>query len=323
MGRETNMSIRISVVIPLYNKQATIRRAIDSVIEQLDEGDELIVVDDGSTDGGVDEIENYLFEPSFVNLVRQKNQGVSVARNEGIRRAHNENVVLLDADDWWLDGVREKFAELIHRWPGAQAWSIGHYRADGKERMYINSGLDVDRFLQGPDFVSHYGKFSGTINSSTVCLRKAAFLEAGGFPEGVTSGEDVYLWLWLGLQGGIGVSPSPLVCIDRPLSGRPEKKGRDVVGFHYLYFGDRGNFERLTQRDRSAIKGFLARNGIRQIAGSVAGGDRSSALQKAKVIGSVVPWIPLFALVVLIFPKRVLAWAFRWRHTGPPGRRVQ
>jgi len=311
---EVPKPISFSVVIPLYEKRDAVRRALSSMVPQLRDEDEVIVVDDGSTDGGADVVERSFSGAMPINIIRQKNKGVSAARNEGIRCARHEHVVLLDADDWWLSGVRDKLEELINRWPGAQGWSVGHHRVDGKKRVYINSGLNSDSLLEGADFVYHYGKFSGTINSSTACIRRSTFFEIGGFPEGVTSGEDVYLWLRLGLQGGVGVSPAPLVCIERPLSGKPENKGRDVVGFHYRYFGDRRNFGRFGKNERSAIKGFLIRNGLRQIAGSVAGGDRSAAWQKAKVIGSVVPWFPLFALAILAFPKRVLVWAFRRRH---------
>lgn len=308
------MITSISVVIPLYNKRTTIRRSVESVLDQLCDNDELIIVDDGSTDGGPSVVDSCFSESMSIRLIRQKNMGVSAARNEGFGRARNKYVALLDADDWWLDGVRDKLEELINRWPCAQAWSVGHYRVDGKKRVYINSGLNSDSLLEGADFVYHYGKFSGTINSSTACIRRSTFFEIGGFPEDVTSGEDVYLWLRLGLQAEVAVSPAPLVCIERPLSGKPENKGRDVVGFHYRHFGDRRNLDRLGQKERAAVKGFLARNGLRQIAGSVAGGDRYAAWQKAMVIGSVVPWFPLLALAILAFPKRVLLWAFQRRH---------
>lgn len=304
----------ISVVIPLYNKEQTVLRAIGSVVGQLKDGDEVIVVDDGSTDGGADAVESRYQDSPLVFLVRQQNQGVSGARNEGIRHARHEHVILLDADDWWLQGMRDRVRELIRRWPNAYAWSVGHYRVDGAKRTLINSGLIEDSLLERSDFVVQYAKFSGVINSSTVCVRKKAFFAMGGFPVDATSGEDVYVWLTLGLAGGIAMSPTPLVCIERSLSLEPEGKGRDAVGFHYVYYCDPENFEVLDENARTAVKQFLIRNGVRQIAGSVAGGDRLSGWQKAKAIGRVVPWFPWFSAALLVIPRAVLVWAFRRRH---------
>lgn len=306
--------VSFSVVIPLYEKEDVIWRALNSVIPQLRADDEVIVVDDGSNDGGAALLEGGICDAIPVRVIRQKNQGVSVARNKGVHSALHDHIVLLDADDWWLDGMPDKLEELINRWPGAEAWSVGHYRVDGTTSLRINSGLGRDSLLEGAGFVRHYGKFSGTINSSTACIRKSAFVDSGGFPPGVTSGEDVYLWLTLGLRGGIGVSPKPLVCIERPLSGKYDNKGRDVVGFHYRYFGNRKNLDRLEKNERLSIKSFLVRNGLRQVAGSAAVGDYSAAWRRTKVISSVVRWFPLLGIVTMIMPRWVLGWAFRRRH---------
>lgn len=310
-------AIFFSVVIPLYNKRDGVLRAINSVLPQLSSNDEVIVVDDGSTDGSAGMVEAHYSDVKALRLFTQENMGVSAARNEGVRLARNDHVILLDADDWWLDGARKKMEELVRRWPNANAWSVGHYRADGETRVHIHSGLEEDRLLEGADFVSHYAKYSGTIHSSSVCIRVRSFFDVGGCPVGATSGEDVYLWLRLGLHGGIGVSPAPLVCIDRSLGGTFDNKNRDDVGYHYRYFADRKKLDRLNREERIAIKGFLVRNGLRQIAGSVASGNRSSGWKKAEVIGKVVPWFPLIGGAMLALPKRVFVWAFRRRHRLP------
>ena len=90
----------ISVVIPLYNKVKYIRRALDSVLNQTSADLEVIVVDDGSTDGGGHVVLRQ--HDGRVRLIRQGNKGVSVARNRGVSEARADLIAFLDADDEWL-----------------------------------------------------------------------------------------------------------------------------------------------------------------------------------------------------------------------------
>jgi len=91
--------VRISVVIPSYNRRHTLERALRSVIEQTSAVDEIILVDDGSTDDSA-AMTAQLFPD--VKLIRQSNRGVSAARNSGIRAARHDWIALLDSDDSWL-----------------------------------------------------------------------------------------------------------------------------------------------------------------------------------------------------------------------------
>ena len=92
---------RCSVIIPLYNKVADILATVQSVLEQSFSDFELIVVNDGSTDGSEQVIKELIEDHSNVRLVNQENQGVSAARNRGILEASGEYVALIDGDDIW------------------------------------------------------------------------------------------------------------------------------------------------------------------------------------------------------------------------------
>lgn len=103
----------ISVVIPLYNKESSIAQSLKSVLSQEYDDFEVVIVDDGSTDGSVGVVE--AMNDSRIRLIKQKNGGPSKARNTGVKNAKGEWVLFLDADDELLIGVLTYFAKHISR----------------------------------------------------------------------------------------------------------------------------------------------------------------------------------------------------------------
>ena len=101
----------ISVVIPLYNKERYIERAVYSVLSQTFQQFEIVIVNDGSTDGSVSVIER--MNNPLIRLIHQKNGGVSAARNRGIEEARFEYIAFLDADDEWKENHLEVIAGLV------------------------------------------------------------------------------------------------------------------------------------------------------------------------------------------------------------------
>ena len=104
-----------SVVVPLYNKEQHIARCIKSIMDQTFPDFELIVVNDGSTDGSMDIVAG--FEDERLQCIHTENQGVSAARNRGIAEATSKYIALLDADDYWLPQHLESCHEIINAWP--------------------------------------------------------------------------------------------------------------------------------------------------------------------------------------------------------------
>ena len=100
----------VSVIIPTYNRGSNIERTLDSVLAQTLAPSEILVVDDGSTDGTADWIEAHYGEK--VRVIRQQNQGVAAARNRGLKEAKGEYVAFLDHDDIWLPQKLEKQLEV-------------------------------------------------------------------------------------------------------------------------------------------------------------------------------------------------------------------
>src|SRR6266446_940152 len=103
--------MKVSVVIPLYNKVRYIQRALDSVLAQTYTDFEVIVVDDGSTDGGAEVVA--CCTDRRVRLIRQSNQGPGPARNRGVEEAAGGYVAFLDSDDEWLPAFLERSVDLL------------------------------------------------------------------------------------------------------------------------------------------------------------------------------------------------------------------
>ena len=106
--------MKISVIIPTYNRKKYIKRAIDSVIRQSYKPFEIIVIDDGSTDGTYELIKKS-YSSSQISLEKQINNGVSSARNKGVKLANGDWIAFLDSDDeWFKDKLELVFREVIN-----------------------------------------------------------------------------------------------------------------------------------------------------------------------------------------------------------------
>ncbi|WP_373399084.1 glycosyltransferase family 2 protein [Algoriphagus halophilus] len=152
-----------SVIIPLYNKASFIGRAIDSVMNQTFQEFEIIVVNDGSTDGGEKLPEKY--NPEKVIVIHQENQGVSAARNAGITQAKFSFVAFLDADDYWHKDYLKITSEAIKNFQDVGV--IGsHYSHD-----------ELPERVENPEVLSLTNYFSKAIHntfysSSSTIIRK-------------------------------------------------------------------------------------------------------------------------------------------------------
>lgn len=215
----TKESESISVVIPLYNKELEVERALRSVLGQSLMPGEVIVVDDGSTDGSRAIVERVMAENpnSNIRLVVQKNSGVSAARNRGISEAKGRYVALLDADDWWLSGYIAEVCRMMEYYPDAHAYSTAFDIVAGNKRVKA-AVPEVEGYINpaGEALKSRY-----PIIPSTATLLRSAVLECGGFPEGMRIGEDQWLWVRMMQRGcRFAFSPMSLVRYSREASNR-------------------------------------------------------------------------------------------------------
>jgi glycosyltransferase involved in cell wall biosynthesis len=197
-------NIRLSIIIPLYNKEKHIKKTIDSVLNQDFSCFELIVVDDGSQDDSLKAVRSYKKRRAIKNLhiLTQKNQGPSAARNAGIRRATGEWVAFLDADDSWAP---DKIA--------SQARAVNHH----PETNIIATASDTISSTQGKKVGSnifHVTVFSYLLKSrvitSSVLVKKASVQEVGYFDESMKYAEDHNLFMRIIAKGGIIYINTPI-----------------------------------------------------------------------------------------------------------------
>lgn len=196
-------SITVSAIIPSYNRRQLLERAINSVLAQTHPVDEIIVVDDGSTDGTAEFIRNKYPQ---VNTVTCKNKGVSAARNLGTKVAASQWVAFLDSDDEWCPDKIKKQVHFIAENP--------NYKIVHTEESWIRYNVPVN-------IPNKYKKKSGNlffsalditaIGPSCVMIQKDFFDQLGGFDESFRVCEDYELWLRICSKELVGLVDEPLV----------------------------------------------------------------------------------------------------------------
>jgi glycosyltransferase involved in cell wall biosynthesis len=233
--------ISFSVVIPLYNKERHVERAIRSAISQNPPVDEVIVIDDGSTDGSADIVERLALDDPGIRLIRQQNSGVASARNRGIREARGTHIAFLDADDEWLPGYLAEIVQLIARYPKAGAF-CSNYRIVERDGSSQSAHLAfVSRSRRS--LIRNYFKaaFHGAPvwTSATVVPRKV-LVEVGVFLDGAGRGEDLELWARIGARYDIAFFRGVSAVYHKDADNRSDLvNGRTRLGAGETQGGDR------------------------------------------------------------------------------------
>jgi glycosyltransferase involved in cell wall biosynthesis len=204
--------IRISVIIPCHNGGAFLKQALDSVLAQTVPAAEVVLVDDGSTDGtpalGRSYAERHAEpNPTVIRYIRQEKSGVSTARNRAVREAHYEWIAFLDADDWWKPEKLARQVAVLQEQPQPDLVYTPLHIFYPDAPSHESTGCPPDRIW--PEL-----RYGNLITPSSVVLRRSLFLEAGGFDLRIHGSEDWELWVRLILQKKmcLGWVPEALTC---------------------------------------------------------------------------------------------------------------
>lgn len=236
----------VSVIIPTYNRGWILKEAVESVLAQDFQNFELIIVDDGSTDNTQDVLDAYINAcdacGSKIILFKQKNRGVSAARNKGIASASGRYIAFLDSDDLWLpeklstqvDFFKENRDALICQ--TGEIWIRNGVRVNPKKKHKKVSGMIFEHSLS-----------LCLVSPSAVMLERGLFDEVGVFDESLPICEDYDLWLRISCR-------YPIYLIDIPLI---QKRG----GHDDQLSGARGLDKLRIQSIKKIIESGLLSNG--------------------------------------------------------------
>lgn len=222
----------VSVIIPAYNASATIAEALDSVRAQTLPPDEVIVVDDASTDDTVMVVKQYEADqnrrhgwtvsgmpqavaPLKITLLRMDvNRGPAASRNRGVAEAKGVWIAFLDADDSWVRWRLAVQMQMSRLHPGVVMWCGAVVDGDPRAALHL-----PERKAATPQFLTLTDiALSNPVATSTVYLRHTTFVDAGGFDECFRGPEDYDLWMRIAAMGQIGRAQETLA-IHREISG--------------------------------------------------------------------------------------------------------
>jgi len=238
----------ISVVIPTFNRRQTIGRSIDSVLNQTLFPSEIIVVDDGSTDGTSDYIQSNF--PS-IRLLQQPNKGVSAARNKGIRCADANWIALLDSDDEWFPQKLEKQVMTL-----SQNLDIKFCHT---EEIWIRNGARINQMKKHQKYGGHiFNKCLDMckISPSSVLFHQSILDDVGYFDKSLKVCEDYDLWLRI-------TAKFPVLYIDEPLiikyGGHEDQLSRvkDGIESHRIKVLEKLIMQKFTSGQRNAMLKML------------------------------------------------------------------
>lgn len=208
------MCKEVSIIMPNYNCLAYLPKAIDSVLQQQDVRFELIVVDDGSTDGSLEWLQQAEKKYNQLRLITQPNLGVIAARNRAIKKANGQFIAFLDADDYWYPNKLRKQVDFMLASPTCGLTFTNYQHVD---MQYQNI---IDCFSYWPEFKKYrdanntnYQLLANALNlllianvigTSCVMVNKEIIERAGGFDPSLRSASDWDCWLRIALISEIG-----------------------------------------------------------------------------------------------------------------------
>jgi glycosyltransferase involved in cell wall biosynthesis len=221
--------MNISVVIPTYNSAETIKYTLDSVLSQTVIPDEILILDDGSTDETVSILEKY---KQYIVLLQQENRGVAHSRNVLSQLACGDLIAYLDHDDIWHPNYLETRWKLLQKYPDAVAFFAAHVNIYGYDNhAWQNNGklFRTTEFIEPIDFLKSYYKTTGKFGSmSFCCIPKWVLNKIGSEPFRVSGVDDSHLCTIFPLLGPVVYTSEPLIAYRITSGAQSVNKLRDM-----------------------------------------------------------------------------------------------
>jgi glycosyltransferase involved in cell wall biosynthesis len=238
MRMPTKDRTSIAVIIPAFNGSRFIAKAIESVLAQTRPADEIIVVDDGSTDGTAEIASKYP-----VALIQQANAGVSVARNRAIAEAKSSWIAFLDQDDWYHPQKLEAHEATLE----------GDVVLSYSRCCVVENGHEVMQVTPEVTTIRKLLRYRNTFTPGSVVVRRSVLWEIGGFDAAVNGCEDWELWMRLLDRGRFVAADSALLFVNihpEAYSRKPDKMLQSVEKAMPTLLRNTAGWERTAARLR-------------------------------------------------------------------------
>ncbi|WP_419511376.1 glycosyltransferase family 2 protein [Alistipes sp.] len=213
-------NLKLSIIIPLYNKADSIAHTLQSVLGQNYSDFELIIVNDGSTDQSLQIVTQ--FSDPRIRLINQENQGVSAARNRGAQEACGEWLLFLDADDTLYPDAIQSLISLHIQYPFVAICSGNYITKFSNEKIIPTCSLSQTKLIDLPFKQRWFRKWYLRLGSF-MCAKKL-FLQIGGFKKNIAWGEDIYFTNKLIEGQTIAYTTSIIMCYERRYSSLSKKQ---------------------------------------------------------------------------------------------------
>lgn len=288
----------VSVIIPLFNKEAYVADSLKSVFCQSYSNFEILIVNDGSTDGSLAKVEQ--FRDRRITVINKNNEGVSIARNVGAAHSRGEVLAFLDADDLWFRDHLFHIVAAAKKFPeaGAVCNSFCRKAVESEDSFAVTYSLVVDYIYQA-------ARGRKIMWTSAAAMRKEIFEEVRGFPPNESHGEDLALWVKAALQ-------APVVFTD--YTGALYRDTMDGLTAKLVCYPDALTNtidqilteQRFSEKEKRSLRKYRTRNALAQAITACLHGNKQEAL-KFLSVAKICPenFCKYFSLLILAYlPKK-------------------
>lgn len=285
--------ILISIVIPTYNYGHLLPRALNSVLGQMANDVELIVVDDGSCDNTNEVLATYATRCPRLHAIHQANAGAAAARNRGIREAHGRYALLLDADDELLPNALDTLRSVVKIKPEA-GMVLGAQLSvfpDGRERLRLASPVPV----ASPRELTRLYLLQKRISISHCCsLFRRDLLLQRPYPEQLRNGEDIPVFAYLLVSAPVATTDVPLAKIYKHADSLRHSRDKEEA---YALSIVHEVFEHLPVECQSLRKRYAAQRYLSLFRAALNAGDRAQARR-------------FYSKAIRLNPSQSLRWSY-------------